>query len=257
MSSINLSISIHFERQKHRRKDLFVDTFSRYNHPEVAIAAVELLERAGCEVIVPPWQCCGRPLLSQGQPKAALELARFNLAQLAPLAKQGIPILGLEPSCISALKDDYTDLLPGEDSDAVAKMTQSIEEFFISHLSSFFEPGKVSLQMKDDKSQILLHGHCHQKSLGFAHSTREALTHAGYEVHEIDSTCCGMAGAFGYEAEHYDLSQRIGELALLPAVRSARTDAIIVAPGTSCREQIQHFTGRTVLHPVELLAKRD
>jgi Fe-S oxidoreductase len=233
---------------------LFVDTFSRYNHPEVAIAAVKVLEQAGYEILVPPWKCCGRPLLSQGQPSAALSWVKFNLSQLAPLARQGIPILGLEPSCISALKDDYTDLLPGADSEVVAKMTTSVEEFVISHRSSFIDDAATESKMKDERSKVLLHGHCHQKALWSTQGTRQALTQVGYDVHEVDSTCCGMAGAFGYEAEHYDLSRRIGELALLPAVRAAEAEAIIVAPGTSCREQIQHFTGRKAIHPVEALA---
>ncbi len=237
---------------------LFVDTFSRYNHPEVAIAAVELLERTGHEVIVPPWKCCGRPLLSQGQPKAMLDWARFNLSQLAPLAKQGIPILGLEPSCISALKDDYTDLLPREDSAIVAKMTQSVEEFFATREWKQDTGDSANhASLSTPHSPLFLHGHCHQKSLGSTRGTTQALTQFGYAVTEIDSTCCGMAGAFGYEAEHYDLSQRVGELSLLPAVRAVGADAIIVAPGTSCREQIEHFTGRKVLHPVQLLAKQN
>jgi Fe-S oxidoreductase len=236
------------------RVALFVDTFSRYNHPEVAIAAVTLLEGAGYEVIVPAWKCCGRPLLSQGQPKAALPWIKFNLGQLAPLARQGVPILGLEPSCISAIKDDWPDLAPGEDNEAVAKMTASVEEFLISHLSCFIESDAKS-KMKDQRSKILLHGHCHQKALWGTKATRDALTRAGYDVREVDSTCCGMAGAFGYEAEHYDLSGRIGELALLPAVRAADEELTVAAPGTSCREQIQHFSGRKALHPVELLAQ--
>jgi FAD/FMN-containing dehydrogenase/Fe-S oxidoreductase len=228
---------------------LFVDTFSRYNHPEVGIAAVKVLEHAGYEVIVPPWQCCGRPLLSQGQPKAALPWIKFNLAQLAPLAKQGIPIVGLEPSCVSAIKDDWPDLVPGEDSDSVAKMTQEIFDF------RFLIADLAQSKIQNPKSKILLHGHCHQKALWGTKATREVLTRAGYDVREVDSTCCGMAGAFGYEAEHYELSQRIGELALLPAVRAADKETLIAAPGTSCREQIQHFTGRKALHPVELLAQ--
>ncbi len=230
------------------RAVLFVDTFSRYNHPHVAIAAVQLLDRAGYAVVVPAWRCCGRPLLSQGQPKAMLAWARFNLAQLAPLAREGIPILGLEPSCISALRDDYPDLLPGEDADAVAQMTLSLEDWLAAQpLPSF---------VTDARRPLLLHGHCHQKALWGTKGMRALLTSAGYDVREVDSTCCGMAGAFGYEAEHYDLSRRIGELTLLPAVRAADEETLIVAPGTSCREQIRHFTGRVALHPVEAIAQR-
>ena len=235
-------------RQARFRAVLFVDTFSRYNHPEVAIAAVRALEAAGGSVIVPPWRCCGRPFMSQGQPAAARNQARFNLAQLAPLAKQGLPILTLEPSCLSVLKDDYRDLWPGETSEVVAQAAMSVEDFLATHLPP--------LEGMPDAQQVLLHGHCHQKALWGTQGTRALLEAAGYRVIEIESTCCGMAGAFGYEAEHYALSHKIGELNLLPAVRTAAADALIAAPGTSCREQIQHFTGRSAWHPVVLIAQR-
>jgi Fe-S oxidoreductase len=227
---------------------LFVDTFSRYNHPQVAIAAVRALEAAGGEVIVPPWKCCGRPLMSQGQPGPARSWARFNLAQLAPLAEQGLPILTLEPSCLSMLKDDYRDLWPGKASEAVARSAMSIEDFLVDHLPPLNRTG--------DQPPVLLHGHCHQKALWGTGGTRRLLEAAGYRVTEIESTCCGMAGAFGYEAEHFTLSQQIGELNLLPAVRAAAGDVHVVAPGTSCREQIRHFAGREAWHPAELIAQR-
>jgi Fe-S oxidoreductase len=235
-------------KQARFRAVLFVDTFSRYNHPEVAIAAVRALEAAGGSVIVPPWRCCGRPFMSQGQPVAARNQARFNLAQLAPLAKQGLPILTLEPSCLSMLKDDYRDLWPGETSEVVAQAAMSVEDFLATHLPP--------LEGTPDAQQVLLHGHCHQKALWGTQGTRALLEAAGYRVIEIESTCCGMAGAFGYEAEHYALSHKIGELNLLPAVRTAAADALVAAPGTSCREQIQHFTGRSAWHPVVLIAQR-
>jgi FAD/FMN-containing dehydrogenase/Fe-S oxidoreductase len=231
------------------RAALFVDTFTRYNHPEVGITAVQVLERASFEVIVPPWKCCGRPLLSQGQPRAMLEWARFNLAQLAPLARQGVPILGLEPSCISALKDDYPDLVPGDDARIVAEMTMDILDVG----SALGDRGRSTVQ--EPRPRILLHGHCHQRALWGTQAMRSALTRAGYEVHEVESTCCGMAGAFGYEAEHVDLSRRIGELSVLPAVRAAGDATTIVAPGTSCREQIRAFTGRVAIHPIQALAE--
>ncbi len=235
-------------REPRGRVALFVDTFARYQHPQVAIAAVRVLTRMGYAVIIPPWRCCGRPLISQGQPEAALVLARFNLAQLAPLAQQGVPILGLEPSCISALREDYPDLLPGEASHLVARMTQSVEDWLAAQ--------DVPLpSVSSAPRTALLHGHCHQKALWGTARTRALLERAGIAVQEIDTTCCGMAGAFGYEAEHYALSERIGELGLLPAVRAAPADALIIAPGTSCREQIAHFTGRAALHPIELIAR--
>jgi len=233
---------------------LFVDTFTRYNHPHIGIDAVEVLERAGVEVIIPPWKCCGRPMLSQGQPKVMLGWARFNVAQLAPYAKQGIPILSLEPSCISAFKDDYLDLIPSEDTSAVAKMTMSIEEFLSAenHLMDLSRNSNLKIQ----NSKLILHGHCHQKSSYGTKGARAALAQTGCDVSEIDSTCCGMAGAFGYEAEHYALSQQVGELSVLPAVRDAPEGTLIVAPGTSCRDQIRHFTGKEALHPIEVIARR-
>jgi FAD/FMN-containing dehydrogenase/Fe-S oxidoreductase len=238
-----------------QRVVLFADTFTRYNHPEIGIAAVEVLEHSGYEVVIPEWQCCGRSLISQGQPKAARELAEFNIRTLAPYARQGLPIVGLEPSCISALKDDYLDLIPSEDAKAVAKQTMSIEEFLISNFRFQIDELRDQSKIQNLKSKILFHGHCHQKALWGTQASKAVLMRAGYEVKEIESTCCGMAGAFGYEAEHAALSKQIGELALLPAVRAAPKEALIVAPGTSCRSQIEELTGRKAWHPIEILAK--
>jgi Fe-S oxidoreductase len=146
------------------------------------------------------------------------------------------------------LKDDYQDLLPGESSEAVARVVRSVEDFLAEHL-----PPLASTQARQ---KALLHGHCHQKALWGTQGARALLASAGYDVSEADATCCGMAGAFGYEAEHYALSQRIGELGLLPAVRAADEHTLIVAAGTSCREQIRHFAGRAAWHPVEVVAHR-
>ncbi len=234
----------------HTQVVLFVDTFTRYNHPEIGIAAVEVLEQLGYEVIIPDWRCCGRPLISQGQPKAARELAEFNVRTLAPYARQGLPILGLEPSCISALTDDYLDLLPGEETQLVASAVRSVENFLaIDHSKQI-----VSRQSSMANPEILLHGHCHQKATYGTAATRTMLTRLGYVVKEVEATtCCGMAGAFGFETEHDEISERIGELGVLPAVRNLPNTALIVAPGTSCRQQIEHFTGRKVLHPIEIV----
>ena len=232
---------------------LFVDTFTQYNNPEIGIAAVELLERAGFNVIVPKTKCCGRTLVSQGQPGAVVPLAKHNIATLAPLARQGIPILGLEPSCIAMLKDDYLDLLPGEDAEAVGKATQSVEDFLVSALAD----GTRNVLLKPRfaaNGEVLFHGHCHQKAVWSTKGARQIMGMAGYRVTEVDSSCCGMAGAFGYEAEHFEISQQVGELSLLPAVRAASPDTLIVAPGTSCREQIEQLGGgRKPLHPVQVL----
>jgi Fe-S oxidoreductase len=231
---------------------LFVDTFTQYNHPEIGVAAVELLERAGYRVIVPKTKCCGRTLVSQGQPGAVVPLAKHNIALLAPLARQGIPIVGLEPSCVAMLKDDYLDIQPGENAEAVAAATQSVEDFVVAQLAE----GKRNVALKPRfaaSGDVLFHGHCHQKAIWSTAGTRKLLSLAGYRVKEVDSSCCGMAGAFGYEAEHFEVSKAVGELSLLPAVRAAGADTLIVAPGTSCREQIEQLGGRKPLHPVQIV----
>lgn len=231
---------------------LFVDTFSRYNHPQVAQAAVAVLEKLGYRVVIPEWQCCGRPLISQGQPKAALEGARRNVSVLAPLVRAGVPILGLEPSCVSALKDDYVDLLPGEDARAVAAATWAIEDWLAVHA----EFGAVAIDPAHAReAEMLLHGHCHQKALWGTAGARALLGKLGFRVKEIESTCCGMAGAFGYEAEHAEMSQKIGELSVLPAVRAAAAGTCIAASGTSCRDQMEQLAGREARHPVEWVAQ--
>ncbi|MCS7059543.1 MAG: FAD-linked oxidase C-terminal domain-containing protein [Anaerolineae bacterium] len=232
---------------------LFVDTFANYNHPHVAHQAVELLEAAGYRVIVPDCKCCGRTLVSQGQPGEVIPLARHNIRTLASLAKQGVPILGLEPSCIAMFTDDYLDLLPGEDTQQVAGAFLGVEEFLAREAGN----GSFELTMRFPRNpDVLVHGHCHQKAGWGTSQMKRAITLAGYRVQEIDSTCCGMAGAFGYEAEHFEVSRKVGELSVLPAVRAAPSETLIVAPGTSCREQIEHLGGRPPLHPVELLAIR-
>ena len=231
---------------------LFVDTFTQYNHPEVGVAAVELLERAGYHVMVPKTKCCGRTLVSQGQPGAVVPLARHNIAVLTPLARQGIPIVGLEPSCVAMLKDDYLEIQPGEDTEAVAAATQSVEDFVVSQLAT----GQHNVVLKPRfaaSGEVLFHGHCHQKAIWGTEGTKKLMRLAGYRVKEVDSSCCGMAGAFGYEAEHFEVSQAVGELSLLPAVRAASADALIVAPGTSCREQIEQLGGRKPWHPVQIV----
>jgi FAD/FMN-containing dehydrogenase/Fe-S oxidoreductase len=231
---------------------LFVDTFTQYNHPEIGIAAVELLERAGYQVIIPKTKCCGRTLVSQGQPRAVIPLARHNIVTLAPLARQGIPILGLEPSCIAMLRDDYLDLQPGEDAEAVGGAMQSVEDFLVAQLAD----GKLNVSLRPHfaaNAEVLFHGHCHQKAGWGTGGTKKMMSLAGYRVTEVDSSCCGMAGAFGYEKEHFAVSQQVGELSLLPAVRAAGPDTLIVAPGTSCRQQIEQLAGRRPLHPVQMI----
>lgn len=231
---------------------LFADTFANYNHPHVAQQAVALLEAAGYHVIVPDCKCCGRTLVSQGQPGEVVPLAKHNIKTLAPLAKQGLPILGLEPSCIAMFKDDYLDMLPGDDTKAVADAFMGVEDFLAREAAGGAHGFRLSMRFPNN-ADVLVHGHCHQKAGWGTQGMKQAMTMAGYRVREIDSTCCGMAGAFGYEAEHFEVSQKVGEQSVLPAVRSAPAETLIVAPGTSCREQIEQLGGRTPLHPLEIL----
>ena len=231
---------------------LLDDTFMRYNEPSVGIAAVRVLEAFGHRVALAGLTCCGRPMISKGLLKEAQQLAEQNVHQLTFFIKQGIPIVGCEPSCISAIKDDYLDLVGGEEARRVAENTFMLEEFLIHE---GHEGTRRNMSFKSESRRVLLHGHCHQKALFGTSTTLALLRSAGYDVTEIPSGCCGMAGSFGYEREHYDLSLQIGELSLFPAVRAAAPETIIAAPGTSCRHQIANATGREVKHPIEVVAE--
>lgn len=239
---------------------LFNDTFMEFNHPELGRDAVSVLEAAGYEVLLVKRKCCGRPIISKGLLDKAKKLARFNIKLLKPYAEQGIPIVGVEPSCLLTLKDDYLDLVPGEDSRLVAEHVTTIDEF----MAKLLREGKLRIpESTSGKNggnskapEILLHGHCHQKALVGTGPTLEvlrALPNSG--VSEIDSGCCGMAGSFGYEAEHYGISMAVGEQRLFPAVREAAKDALIVADGISCRQQISHGTKKNALHLVQVVAE--
>ena len=230
---------------------LFNDTFNTYNDPHIAIAAAQVLEAAGFEVLLPGIRCCGRPMISKGLVKQARAAARDTVKRLAPYANAGLPIVGLEPSCLLSLKDEYLYLLP---DDAQARLVASRAVLFEEFVASLADKGELPLRFKSEARDVILHGHCHQRALTGMGSTHKVLgLPTGYRVSEVDSSCCGMAGAFGYEKEHYEISCRMAERRLLPAVRSASSETLIVAPGTSCRHQISHGTGRKVLHPAELL----
>jgi FAD/FMN-containing dehydrogenase/Fe-S oxidoreductase len=230
---------------------LFADTFTIYNYPEIGRAAVALLEGLGFDVTLAPAGCCGRPMISKGLLGAAAAGARKNLDRLLPLAHEGIPIVGLEPSCILTFRDEVPDLVAGESSKVVARATSLIDEFLLDQ----HRRGPLPIAGLGRGRRVLFHGHCHQKALIGSSASRQLLTDAGFVVEEVDSGCCGMAGAFGFEAEHYDISMAIGERRLLPAVRAQADDTAIVAMGVSCRQQIAHGTGRRALHLVELLAE--
>ncbi len=229
---------------------LFNDTFNTYNYPHVSIAATELLEAAGFEVVLPGHYCCGRPMISKGLVEKARAAARGCVEKLSPFAEQGIPIVGLEPSCLLTLRDELLCLLPDEPrTQAIAENAYLFEEF----IAKLADEGSLDLDFQDATRKVLLHGHCHQKALVGTESSKRTLGAAGCEVEEVDSGCCGMAGSFGYEAEHYETSCAMGERRLLPAVRAAEPDTTIVAAGVSCRQQIKQGTGRQALHPAQVL----
>ena len=227
---------------------LFHDTFTTYTSPEIGRAAVGLLEAAGFRVGLVDRKCCGRPLISKGMLAEAREHAAWNVRQLAPLAARGVAIVGLEPSCLLTLRDESVDLLRTEEARAVARQSFLLEEFLLRERAR----GLV-LPFAARGRKALLHGHCHQKALVGNGPTVAALSWAGFEVEEVDSGCCGMAGAFGFEREHYDISVALGNRRLAPAVRAAAADTEIVAPGVSCRQQIDHLAGRRARHPAEVL----
>ena len=238
-------------RSTNGRVVLFNDTWNTYNTPQVAIAATEVLEAAGLAVTLPGHRCCGRPMISKGLLDEARLAALDTVNRLAPLAEQGLPIIGLEPSCILTLRDEYHYLLPEDPRvERIADLALTFEEY----LAQLKEQDALDLDLTDQPRRLLLHGHCHEKALVGTGPSRNVLSlPKGYFVTEIDSGCCGMAGAFGYEAEHYDISLKMAERALLPAIRDATSDTAIVAAGISCRQQIEHGTGRRAFHPAEVL----
>jgi Fe-S oxidoreductase len=228
---------------------LFHDTFTEFNYPEVGRAATTLLEAAGYEVALSERQCCGRPMVSKGLPEEARANAAFNIARLEPFVDRGYAIVGCEPSCILTFRDEYPDLLKGRGVQAVAGASFLLEEFIVNEKAA----GRWKLPFQRQQTKALIHGHCHEKALIGSRYLKEMLSLA-YPVEEIDSGCCGMAGSFGFEKEHYEISMAIGNRRLFPAVER-QPDSIIVAPGVSCRQQIEHATGRKALHPAEALVR--
>ena len=229
---------------------LFSDTFTNHYDPEIGLAALGILAAAGvrAELAVPG--CCGRPQISKGLLAEARALAERTTAALAAHAEAGRPILFCEPSCLSAVREDAPALLRGEArarAEAVAGASMLVEEYLVTIADR--------LPLSSGPSHILLHGHCHQRSMGLVAPARELLSRIpGAVVVDLDAGCCGMAGSFGYAREHYEVSRAIGERALFPAVRSRPAGAAVVAAGTSCRHQIRDFTGTRATHPVTLLA---
>ncbi|MDQ4099230.1 MAG: FAD-binding protein, partial [Chloroflexota bacterium] len=233
----------------------FHDTFATYNYPRIGMAAVRLLEAAGFEVIVEERRaCCGRPMLSKGLIEVARRNARRNVNLLGRYARQGIPIVGTEPSCILTLRDEYRDLLPGDaEAEAVAEHSYMIDEF----LAKLDAAGDLGIRWQETTGpEVLFHGHCHQKALTGVGPSMAILKAAGCRPTESGAGCCGMAGSFGYEAEHYEVSRLIGEERLFPTVRETPMDTVVSVAGVSCRQQLEHFTERSSKHIAEVLASR-
>jgi Fe-S oxidoreductase len=235
---------------------LLVDTFNRYFEPGNAEAAERVLTRAGYRVTTPEPSvgrplCCGRTFLAAGLVDEARKEARRMLDALAPALAAGTPIVGLEPSCLLTLRDEYPALLPGDATKALAESAQLFEEFVDSERKA----GRFALSLKPMPGKTaLLHGHCHQKAFGTAGAAADALKLIPeLKVETFDSTCCGMAGSFGYEAEHHEMSLKIGELGVLQKMRAAAPDTLLAACGTSCRHQIADGAQREARHIVRIL----
>jgi len=232
---------------------LFADTFTNHNHPDVGLAAVDVLEAADVRVRLVPHGCCGRPLISQGLLDEARAAAQVNADALYEAASRGERIVFLEPSCLSAVREDAPALLRGE-AQRKARIVGDACVLFEDYVEQECQAGRIHLDLNAGPPTVLLHGHCHQKAMGLLPSTRALLSRIpSCAVVDLDAGCCGMAGSFGYAKEHYDVSRQIGERKLLPAARAMASGTVLVAPGTSCREQVKHFTGVNALHPAQLL----
>lgn len=233
---------------------LFADTFGRFQEPAIPRAALAVWAALGVRVAVPAYRCCGRTYLSKGFTDHALRNARALVETYAPFAEAGVPVVGLEPSCLLTLRDEIPRLLPDDPrASALARVAVTFEEWAEANAARLAAM-RWAADAVAPSGRALVHGHCHQKALSSMGASRACLGAAGLAVDDTAAGCCGVAGAFGYEAEHYELSVAIAEDRLAPAVRAAGEGTVVVAAGTSCREQIAHTTGRHALHPAEVLA---
>jgi FAD/FMN-containing dehydrogenase/Fe-S oxidoreductase len=226
---------------------LWPDTFNNHFHPETAIAAVNVLERAGFHVDVPMRPlCCGRPLYDYGMLGLAKRWLRDVVDALGPQIRSGVPVVGLEPSCVAVFRHEMLDLMPDdEDAKRLSRQTFTLAEFLQQKAGGFAYPPL--------HRRAIVHGHCHHKAIMTMTDDAKVLESMAVDYQMLDAGCCGMAGSFGFERDHYDVSMRVGELVLLPAVRSAARDTVIVADGFSCREQIAQTTNRRAVHLAQLL----
>lgn len=257
--------SLPLDESKPLKAVVFIDTFSRYYQPDVAKAALELLQAGGCDVQLASPQslaetnsrplCCGRSYLAQGLVQQAKNEAQRVVDALLPWVEKGYVIIGLEPSCLLAIRDDYRALGLGEAAEILSRNSCLLEEFLAKHLRS----GQLKLQFKPaykPDTPLLVHGHCHQKAVGAMKSMRKVMALLPEtSVEFIEASCCGMGGSFGYEQEHLQLSEAMAAEALLPALRE-NPDAELIANGFSCRQQIHHLTGRQAKHLIQVLRER-
>jgi len=221
--------------------------------PAIGLAAVDVLDAAGIAARIVPHGCCGRPLISQGLLEEARKNAAVTADALYDAASRGERIVFLEPSCLSAVREDAPALLCG-DQQRKARVVAEACDLFEDFLERECVAGATHLTLKPGPSRVLLHGHCHQKAMGLMPSARALLARIpSCTTVDLDAGCCGMAGSFGYAKNHYDVSQQIGERRLLPAAREMKDGTVLVASGVSCRQQVAHFTGVRALHPAELL----
>lgn len=241
-------------KKTHKRVYLFADEFTNFNESELGIKAIQLLTALGYEVKIPKHIESGRTFLSKGLIRTAQNIATKNVKLLKDIVTEKTPLVGIEPSTILTFRDEYPDLVTKELQEEAVRLGKNallFEEFIAREIKK----GTIKVeQFTTEKKVLLLHGHCQQKSIASTSQTKEILSlPKNYTVTEIPSGCCGMAGSFGYEKEHYDLSMRIGEMVLFPAIREATEDTTIVASGTSCRHQIKDGANRKALHPIEVL----
>jgi Fe-S oxidoreductase len=236
---------------------LFADTFNNHFEPDILRDAQRVLAAAGYEVVVVQGAdrplCCGRTYLGTGMVDRAKAEARRTLDALLPWARAGVAVVGLEPSCLFSFRDEYLALGLGKEAEELSKAALLFEEFVVrEHAAGRFERPFKPLA----GAQALLHTHCHQKAFGAAPAVQQALALVPeLTVQHVESSCCGMAGSFGVEVEHVEVSRAMGELALLPAVRAANASTLIVADGTSCRHQIHDGAQRSVLHVAQVMAR--
>jgi Fe-S oxidoreductase len=240
----------------HKEVVLFIDTFNRYFEPENARSALAVLEAAGYTVHLPETGgerplCCGRTFLAAGLVPEARREAQRMLDVLRPYVDRGVHVVGLEPSCLLGLRDEFLSMHPDGEMAELALNAFLFEEFIADEVAA----GRFEARFKAlPQKTALLHGHCHQKAFGAMDAVERALRLVpGLDVQTIESSCCGMAGSFGYEAKHYDVSMRMAELALLPRVRASSADTLIVADGTSCRHQIREGAARDAIHVARVL----